>query len=426
MDTSNNINMLDQASDIASLFNIPSPAEVLDFPRKGNINRQTYWIKAGPLANRSEYLLQMLNPGIFTQPRMVMDSMISCIHVQEAALAGDFTGSSSGWEILRLIPTKKGNSYLELEDHEGSKCWRMMAYIQGTNSFKSLREIQDDRSRLLIAEEAGRGLAIFGALTASMDLSQISSPLPGYRNTALYYDQLLSVLAGNQTSKDATAYLPADAILRHSTEPLFYTHLGQEEQQRRLSDPQLRRCIDLALEHKTYAMTLARCLKTGQLKRTLIHGDTKLENFLFSTATGKIKALVDLDTIMPHSWLSDWGDMTRSLTNIAGERETNPDNIQIDLEVFQAAAKGYMAAAHPDAIREVELMAEAPAIMALELGVRFLADYLRGDNYFAIGPQDPLELNKIRAMVQFSVFEKLRQHADFMKKCISRLCREIP
>jgi len=288
----NNTNMLDQASTIASLFDIPSPVEVLDFPRKGNINQQTYWIKAGPPTARSEYLLQLLNPGIFTQPRIVMNAMISCIRAQETALAENFTENLRGWEILRLIPTKEGNSYLELADHEGIQCWRMMAYIRDTNSFKSLREISDKGSRLFIAEEAGKGLAIFGALTAGMDLSKIRSSFPGYRDTAIYYHQFLSVLAGNQTLEEAAAYLPEDATLRHSTEPHFYTHLKPEEYQRRLSNPQLRRCIDFALEQKSYALALTRGLETGKLKRTVIHGDTKLENFLFSNATGKIKALV--------------------------------------------------------------------------------------------------------------------------------------
>lgn len=418
----NTVNMLNQVSPVASLFDIPTPVKVLDFPRKGNINQQTYWIKAGSPTHQSEYLLQLLNPGIFTQPHSVMDAMISCICAQEAALAEDFKGNSLEWETLRLIPTKEGNSYLEIADPEGGKCWRMMVYIQATNTFKSLREIPDERSRLFIAEEAGRGLAIFGALTARMDPSKILSPLPGYRDTDLYYNQLQSVLAGHRSSEEATAYLPSDAILRHSTESLFYTHLKLEEYQRRLSDPCLRRCIDLALKHQTYALTLALGLQDGKLKRTVIHGDTKLENFLFSNTTGKIRALVDLDTIMPHTWLSDWGDMIRSLINIVGERETNLENIHINLEIFEAAAKGYLSAAHPDAIQEVELMADAPQIMALELGVRFLADYLRGDNYFAIGPQDPPDINKTRALVQFCVFDKLRQNADFMRRCIARLC----
>ena len=38
---------------------------------------------------------------------------------------------------------------------------------------------------------------------------------------------------------------------------------------------------------------------------------------------------------------------------------------------------------------EVDLMADPPQIIALELGLRFLNDYLRGDSYFKLGPADP-------------------------------------
>jgi hypothetical protein len=415
------LNTLSLAREIAAHFDIPLPVEVMDFPRKGNINQQTYWIKAGPPANRSEYLLQLLNPGIFTQPHRVMDAMIACLQSQEVALAEDLSGNSHGWEILRLIPTKTGQSYLKIADSEEIKCWRMMAFIKASHSYKSLREIPDKQTRLVVAEEAGRGLAIFGALTARMDPSRIACPLPGYRDTELYYRQFASVLAGHRTPKEAAAFLPQEELLRHSTERYFFSRLNPEEYQQRLSDPHIRPFIALALEQKSYAMTLARGLATGKLKQTAIHGDTKLENFLFCDTTEKVKSLVDLDTIMPHTWLSDWGDMIRSLANIAGEKETNPDAVLIDLEVFQAAAKGYLSAAHPDALQEVEQIVDAPQILALELGVRFLADYLRGDNYFAVGPQDPPDLNKIRALVQFRVFEELRKNADFMRECVARL-----
>jgi hypothetical protein len=69
-------------------------------------------------------------------------------------------------------------------------------------------------------------------------------------------------------------------------------------------------------------------------------------------------------------------------------------------------------------------MVDAAQIMALELGVRFLADYLRGDSYFKISADEPRDLNKVRAMVQFSVFEKLRGHADSAKRYIQELRRQ--
>lgn len=55
-------------------------------------------------------------------------------------------------------------------------------------------------------------------------------------------------------------------------------------------------------------------------------------------------------------------------------------------------------------------MPRAVQVIALELGIRFLADYLRGDTYFQIGPDDPEDLNKVRAMVQIQLFERLLEH----------------
>ncbi|MFN7367012.1 MAG: hypothetical protein ACK5P9_02845, partial [Armatimonadota bacterium] len=45
----------------------------------------------------------------------------------------------------------------------------------------------------------------------------------------------------------------------------------------------------------------------------------------------------------------------------------------------------------------------------LELGLRFLTDYLRGDNYFMLGEEDPADLNRVRAMVQLTLYERLRE-----------------
>ena len=67
---------------IASLFDVPEPLEVSVFSGRGNINRQTYLVKAGPPGSRNEYLLQLLNPDVFRDPEAVMRSMILCIKAQ--------------------------------------------------------------------------------------------------------------------------------------------------------------------------------------------------------------------------------------------------------------------------------------------------------------------------------------------------------
>ena len=412
---------LDEVRRIASCFDIPEPLEVDDFPEKGNINQRTYLITAGLSANRTQYLLQQLNPDVFSLPHAVMDTMVSCIQAQEEALSRGIIRDSE-WETIRLVQTRDGKRYFHRSD--GNECWRVMVRIGHAFTFRSLREITDPGRRLRIAEEAGRGLALFGSLTAGMDVSRITCPLPGYRDTELYYNQLSSVLSGARTRLECEAYLPSDPVVRNSTETHFLIRLNPTEYRRRLEDPQVRRIIELALQQKPFGLTLTRQLKAGKLKKVIIHGDTKLDNFLFSTKTGKVKALVDLDTVMPHTWLSDWGDMVRSLVNVAGERERDLEKVDVDEEIFRAIAKGFLGSARHADSGEIELMVDAVQVMALELGVRFLADYLRGDTYFKLKAGEPPDLNKSRALVQFCVFERLRSKARSLTADLRRLSRK--
>jgi len=411
----------DQARLIASRFDLTEPLEVSDFPEKGNINQQAYLVKAGPCENAGEYILQMLNPNVFTQPRIVMDSMISCIQAQHKALAGGALKSGEEWETIRLVQTRHGKAFLEIEDEDGLQCWRLMTRIKNTMTYRSLRELPDLETRHRVAKEAGKGLAIFQILTAEISPSHIGYPLPGYRDTRNYYEQFLSILEENRTFKETEDHLPSDPIVRQSTEKYFLVANTSEEYHRRHEDPQVKRYLALALEQKSFALMLSDGLADGSLRKTVIHGDTKLENFLFSTETGRVKSLIDLDTIMPHTWLSDWGDMVRSLVNVAGEKEANPEKIEVDVQSFKAMAQGFLSTARHIPDKEIALMADAPQIMALELGVRFLTDYLRGDNYFKLRPEDPPDLNKTRAIVQLRLFEMLRKDESLLNRIIADL-----
>ena len=206
--------------------------------------------------------------------------------------------------------------------------------------------------------------------------------------------------------------------LRHSSQEHFLVHLSDREYQRRKNDPELIPFIEFTEKNQDLAMKLVRARTESKIRTVGIHGDTKLENFLFSSQTRQVVTLVDLDTIMPQTWLVDWGDMVRSLTNVAGEIERDVSKIQVDMDVYEAVARGFLSTAQAVTAEEVALMVDAVEIIALELGVRFLADYLRGDNYFQLGPADPPDLNKVRALVQLTLVERLRAEADRARSCI--------
>lgn len=414
---------LEEAGRVAARFALPEPLRIADFPGKGNVNRSTYLVSAGDPGNCSEYLLQMLNTDVFADPDAVMDTMIACILAQNRALSEGALPGNEDWEPIRLVATKAGAPYFKTECSGRPQCWRVMARVPRTESYTSLNAIPDPVKRLQIAEEAGRGLALFGFLTAAMKPENIPTPVPGYRDTALYFNQLDSVLEGNRTAGQAGDRMPPDPALRRSTGRFFTIELNPGDYRRRQEDPRVKKLVDTAMDQRSFCMGIQEKLASGCLRRTIVHGDTKLDNFLFAAETGRVKSLVDLDTVMPHTWLSDWGDMARSLVNVYGEREPDPDAIRIDMEIFKAAARGFLRAAPLPPPAELGLMTDAVRIMALELGVRFLADHLRGDTYFRPGAGDPEDLNRIRAEAQFSLFRSLSERAREAEESIVEICR---
>jgi hypothetical protein len=116
--------------------------------------------------------------------------------------------------------------------------------------------------------------------------------------------------------------------------------------------------------------------------------------------------------------------MVRSLVNVAGEKERDLARVQVDMDIYRAVARGFLSAAREVTPAEVDLMVDAVQIIALELGLRFLTDYLRGDSYFKVGPADPPDLNRVRAMAQLTLFRRLRERADEARRFIGGLRAE--
>lgn len=411
------------ASRVASRFKVPPPVEVFEFSEKGNINRHTFLVKGNPETCSRDYLLQRINQQVFFQPENVMKSMLLTLEAQRSGVAEGRLPAGRNWEVIELIPARDGEPYLKIINSRGTAYWRLMIKIPDCVTYKSLKEVKTESARKFIAEEAGCGLAIYNDLTAGMGTEGIKNPLPGYRETGIYYNQLKSVLEGNRSPRQASRLLPRDPDQLESTRPHFLVHLDEKEYKKRLNDPELRPFIDMVLAEEDFAMTLIRGLESGELRRLAIHGDTKLDNFLFSRADNRVISLVDLDTIMPQTWLADWGDMVRSLCNVAGEKEPDPEKVQVNLDIYESLARGFLSTARTVTPYEVHLMPEAVRIIALELGMRFLTDYLRGDSYFKPGPNDFSSLNKTRAVSQLTLFRRLKEADGIIRKKMDILTR---
>lgn len=123
--------------------------------------------------------------------------------------------------------------------------------------------------------------------------------------------------------------------------------------------------------------------------------------------TKEARAVIDLDTVMPGSMLYDFGDSIRFGASTAAEDEKDLTKVHFDIGLFEAYAKGYCGAVK-DSItdKEKELLPYGSYLMTMECGMRFLADYLAGDTYFAIKYDDH---NLVRSRTQRALRRKWKR-----------------
>ena len=274
------------------------------------------------------YIMQKMNTKVFTDPDGLMGNIVG---VTEHLAA-------RGIESLKVVPTKAGDCYLK-----GEACYRVYDFIENTVTYQKVTDKE-------VFKNSGKAFGEFQNYLAEFDASKLTETIKRFHDTPKRFS-------------DFKAALDADKLGRAKE--------CQEE-------------IDFILSHEnTYGIAMAG-LKDGTLPLRVTHNDTKLNNILMDAETGAARAVIDLDTIMPGSMLFDFGDSIRFGASTAAEDEQDLDKVHFDIQLFQAYAEGYCAAVK-DSItaREAELLPYGAYLMTIECGMRFLADYLAGDTYFA-------------------------------------------
>lgn len=139
-----------------------------------------------------------------------------------------------------------------------------------------------------------------------------------------------------------------------------------------------------------------------------VHNDAKVTNLLCDRTTGAARAVVDLDTTMPGSALVDLGELIRSGASSVAEDAHDLEPIEVRQWVVDALIDGFRDAYEFNPA-EMPLIRYAGPVLAVENGMRFLADHLNGDTYFRV---DRAGQNLDRARTQFRLaVELLRTRA---------------
>lgn len=306
------------------------------------------------------YLLQKMNKKVFPDPVNLMNNICGVTEHLKAR----------GIETLDVIPTKDGKSFIFGEDS-----YRMYKFIENTVTY----QVASDKNAF---RNSGKAFGEFQNYLAEFDASKLVETIKRFHDTPKRFADFKNALAEDKLGRAKTC---------------------QEE-------------IDFILSHEDTYGVVMEGLKDGSIPLRVTHNDTKLNNILLDADSGEARAVIDLDTVMPGSMLFDFGDSIRFGASTAVEDEKDLDKVHFDIELFKAYAEGYCSAVK-DTItdREAELLPYSAYLMTIECGMRFLADYLAGDTYFATKYPDH---NLVRARTQIRLASEHEAQFDEMKKIV--------
>ena len=187
----------------------------------------------------------------------------------------------------------------------------------------------------------------------------------------------------------------------------------------RRRSPEVNFGLRFVSERRAWAHVLEQAKDRGRLQLRPIHGDPKVGNVMIDTATRQAVGMVDLDTVKPGLVHYDIGDCLRSSCNPLGEQTERWETVTFETDICQAILQGYLALAR-DILTEndYEYLFDAIRLIAFELGLRFLTDYLEGNVYFKV--RHP-EHNLARALIQF----KLTESIESQEKTIRAIIRDL-
>jgi len=346
---------------LGAFIDDPNCVEAITPLGSGNIN-DTYLLTRKALP---ALVLQRINKKVFPDPL--------CVGTNVALVSGHLQARR-----VAVVPEFSEISFPEvIETVDGSTChqdlddciWRCLSYIDKTASYQRLSNKRQPF-------EVGRVLGLFHSLLSDFDTSSLCEPLPGFHDLQSY---------------------------RHA-------YLGALPAHRRPTGGAFDYCKQMA-EKRLEVIDLIGLARKEQAKTAVIHGDPKLDNFLFDQNSGRGVSLVDLDTVSRGLIAMDLGDCLRSLGNPLGERGAGPE-VHFDIEAARFMLEGYRQTARlSEADRN--LIYQGVRLLTYELGLRFFTDYLEGDRYFKISRRDD---NLHRAVVQFRLLESIERQRSAIEE----------
>ncbi|MBR5745990.1 MAG: aminoglycoside phosphotransferase family protein [Clostridia bacterium] len=321
-------------------------------------------------ADGRDFILQRINTDIFRDAEGLMHNICAVTSFLREKIKE--AGGDPDRETLTVVKTAGGEDFLRDE----SGIWRVYIYITGAECYNRAEKPG-------MFGESAKAFGRFQNLLAGFDAKKLNETIKDFHNTPKRYENFVSALAEDKHGRAKDC--------------------GRE--------------INFYLARKTYCPLITERLADGRLPVRVTHNDTKLNNVMIDTATGKGICVIDLDTVMPGAMLYDFGDSIRFGASSAAEDEKDLAKVYCVPELYSEYARGFISEMKQSITQEeIKLLHDGAIMMTLECGMRFLTDWLEGDVYFRTSYEGQ---NLDRARTQMKLVADMENRREVFEKIIS-------
>jgi Ser/Thr protein kinase RdoA (MazF antagonist) len=318
------------------------------------------------MTNDKNFLLQRINHNIFKDiPGLTNNITRITDHLRDRL-------TEENQQVLIPVRTNKGDYILKDEEDD---YWRVFDFIEGSKSYDRVGNPE-------IACEGGRAYGQFLKMLDDFPVDTLIETIPRFHDIEFRLENFREAVLENIAGRAGEVQNEIDFANKRSDEMQLVSNLG----------------------------------KAGKLPLRVTHNDTKINNVLFDQ-DNKAICVIDLDTVMPGYVHFDFGDAIRTFTNTADEDEKDLTMVSMNINLFEAFAKGFLSETKNILKKEeIETLAFSARLMTYIIGLRFLTDYLQGDVYYKT--RFPGH-NLIRARVQFRLVESMEEQRVKMESIIA-------
>ncbi|MEG1809547.1 MAG: phosphotransferase [Oscillospiraceae bacterium] len=317
------------------------------------------------LVDGTSVVLQRINTDAFPDTAALMGNALAVSNYLKKQ-------NPKSHRFVRFISPTQGGDWLDFQDEQ----WRAYRYIDRAHTPLFERPSARDSA------EAARAVGLFHRSLADFPVSDLNWTLPDFHNTPKLFDEFTALL---------------------ETTPKTLVDTARDE-------------ISYLLKQLRYTGALL----AMDLPARAVHNSIQMSCVLLDNETGRALCLINYDTVMPGLVAFDFGAAVHSACRLCRPDERVMKKIRFDLDRYAEMTRLYIDVMRPVFDKsEPASLAPGAVVMSLELGLRYLCDYLTGNKRFPVSyPEQNLYRARVQLMLCMQMQYYFKEMENIVKRCL--------